>query len=254
MRRRNEPATAGVRCAQVVPWFKAAALSDKGAPVTRPASGLRIEGFATSSQEPSMPDKPISDLHRRMLAAMSIRSFSDKTRQNYIHHVETLTAFLGHSPAHRCRPSSGLGGAWSGTAKTIRSALQIAFLSDARRPFESLGARSVPQAEPLPTARRCLQHLHSNVEISIALAALPGQPRGFLQTLSRRARRDALKTVSGKRTLKSSTKRRLNVSKFASGSAVSTAISSKNVRSPSESVALGGAVLPTHPTVRFRSR
>jgi hypothetical protein len=29
-----------------------------------------------------MPDKLISDLHRRMLADMTIRSFSDKTRQN----------------------------------------------------------------------------------------------------------------------------------------------------------------------------
>jgi integrase/recombinase XerD len=45
-----------------------------------------------------MPDKPISDLHRRMLADMTIRSFGDKTRHDYIRHVETLTAFLGRSP------------------------------------------------------------------------------------------------------------------------------------------------------------
>jgi integrase/recombinase XerD len=45
-----------------------------------------------------MPDKPISDLHRRMLADMTIRSFGDKTRHDYIRHVEALTAFLGRSP------------------------------------------------------------------------------------------------------------------------------------------------------------
>ena len=45
-----------------------------------------------------MPDKPLSDLHRRMLADISIRSFGDKTRHDYIRHVETLTAFLARSP------------------------------------------------------------------------------------------------------------------------------------------------------------
>ena len=45
-----------------------------------------------------MSNKPISDLRRRMLADMTIRSFSDKTKHDYIHHVETLAAFLGRSP------------------------------------------------------------------------------------------------------------------------------------------------------------
>jgi integrase/recombinase XerD len=45
-----------------------------------------------------MPDKPINDLHRRMLADMTIRSFSDKTRQNYIYHIQVLSTFLGRSP------------------------------------------------------------------------------------------------------------------------------------------------------------
>lgn len=45
-----------------------------------------------------MPDNPISDLRRRMLADMTIRSFGDKTRHDYIRHVEKLTAFLGRSP------------------------------------------------------------------------------------------------------------------------------------------------------------
>jgi integrase/recombinase XerD len=44
-----------------------------------------------------MPDKPISDLRRRMLADMAIRSFGTKTRHDYIRHVEVLAAFLGRS-------------------------------------------------------------------------------------------------------------------------------------------------------------
>ncbi len=45
-----------------------------------------------------MPDKPVSDLRRRMLADMTIRSFSDKTRHDYVRHVEALAVFLGRSP------------------------------------------------------------------------------------------------------------------------------------------------------------
>jgi hypothetical protein len=45
-----------------------------------------------------MSDKPISDLRRRMIADMAVRSFSDKTRHDYIRHVETFASFLGRSP------------------------------------------------------------------------------------------------------------------------------------------------------------
>src|SRR6202007_2769724 len=52
----------------------------------------------TSGQELSMRDKPISDLRRRMIADMTVRSFSDKTQQDYIRHIETFARFLGRSP------------------------------------------------------------------------------------------------------------------------------------------------------------
>ncbi len=45
-----------------------------------------------------MSDKPISDLRRRMIADMTVRSFSDKTQHDYIRHVETFASFLGRSP------------------------------------------------------------------------------------------------------------------------------------------------------------
>jgi integrase/recombinase XerD len=45
-----------------------------------------------------MSDKPISDLRRRMIADMTIRSFSDKTQREYIRQVEAFASFLGRSP------------------------------------------------------------------------------------------------------------------------------------------------------------
>jgi len=43
-------------------------------------------------------EKPISDLRRRMLQDMSNRSFGDKTKHDYIKHVEALAQFLGRAP------------------------------------------------------------------------------------------------------------------------------------------------------------
>jgi hypothetical protein len=45
-----------------------------------------------------MSDKPIGDLRRRMIADMTIRTFSEKTQRDYIRHVEAFASFLGHSP------------------------------------------------------------------------------------------------------------------------------------------------------------
>ena len=45
-----------------------------------------------------MSDKPISDLRRRMIADMTVRTFSEKTRHDYIRHVEAFAKSLGRSP------------------------------------------------------------------------------------------------------------------------------------------------------------
>ncbi len=45
-----------------------------------------------------MSDKPISDLRRRMMADMTVRSFGDKTQHDYIRHIEVFAKFLGRSP------------------------------------------------------------------------------------------------------------------------------------------------------------
>ena len=45
-----------------------------------------------------MNEKPISPLRQRMIEDMTVRNFVEKTRNDYIRHVRTFTAFLGRSP------------------------------------------------------------------------------------------------------------------------------------------------------------
>jgi hypothetical protein len=45
-----------------------------------------------------MSERPISPLRRRMVEDMVVRRLGEKTKSNYIYHVESFTAFLGRSP------------------------------------------------------------------------------------------------------------------------------------------------------------
>ncbi len=45
-----------------------------------------------------MSEKPISPLRRRMIEDMTVRNFVEKTRNDYIRHVRSFTAFFGRSP------------------------------------------------------------------------------------------------------------------------------------------------------------
>jgi integrase/recombinase XerD len=45
-----------------------------------------------------MSEKPISPLRRRMIEDKTVRNFVEKTRNDYIRHARTFTAFLGRSP------------------------------------------------------------------------------------------------------------------------------------------------------------
>ena len=66
-----------------------------------------------------MSQKPISPLRRRMIEDMTVRNFVEKTRNDYIRHVRSFTAFLGRSPdtavaedlrrfqLHQSRPACG---------------------------------------------------------------------------------------------------------------------------------------------------
>src|ERR1700722_18624041 len=69
--------------------------------VTRRASRLEDRGVqAPPPQDRSTPmsEKPISPLRRRMIEDMTVRNFVEKTRNDYIRHVRTFTAFLGRAP------------------------------------------------------------------------------------------------------------------------------------------------------------
>ena len=48
-----------------------------------------------------MSEKPISPLRQRMIEDMTVRSFGEKTRNDYIRRVKTFTAFLGPSSGAR---------------------------------------------------------------------------------------------------------------------------------------------------------
>jgi site-specific recombinase XerD len=45
-----------------------------------------------------MTQEAVSPLCRRMIEDMAVRNFVEKTRNDYIRHVKTFTAFLGRSP------------------------------------------------------------------------------------------------------------------------------------------------------------
>jgi hypothetical protein len=52
-----------------------------------------------------MSEEPISNLRRRMLEDMAVRKFGDKTKHDYIRHIESFARFLGRSPACTTRGS-----------------------------------------------------------------------------------------------------------------------------------------------------
>src|ERR1700721_4030840 len=69
--------------------------------VTSRASCLENRGVyhpPPQDRSPPMSEKPISPLRRRMIEDMTVRNFVEKTRNDYIRHVKTFTAFLGRSP------------------------------------------------------------------------------------------------------------------------------------------------------------
>ena len=49
-----------------------------------------------------MSEKPISPLRQRMIEDMTVRNFIEKTRNDYIRHVLSLTAFLRRSQKRAC--------------------------------------------------------------------------------------------------------------------------------------------------------
>lgn len=46
-----------------------------------------------------LSDRPVSPMRARMIEDMTVRGFVEKTRQDYVRHVQAFAAFIGRSPA-----------------------------------------------------------------------------------------------------------------------------------------------------------
>ncbi len=47
----------------------------------------------------NLSDRRVSPLRARMVEDMTVRGFAEKTRQDYVRHVQAFAAFIGRSPA-----------------------------------------------------------------------------------------------------------------------------------------------------------
>src|SRR4051812_21021533 len=62
-----------------------------------PSWGLRVGNLVLKTGAP-MTEMAISPLRRGMIEDMTVRNFVEKTRNDYIRQVKSLTAFLGRPP------------------------------------------------------------------------------------------------------------------------------------------------------------
>ena len=47
----------------------------------------------------NLSDRRVSPLRARMIEDMTVRGFTEKTRQDYVRHVQAFAAFIGRSPS-----------------------------------------------------------------------------------------------------------------------------------------------------------
>src|SRR5260370_34934344 len=47
----------------------------------------------------NLSDRRVSPLRARMIEDMTVRGFTEKTRQDYVRHAQAFAAFIGRSPA-----------------------------------------------------------------------------------------------------------------------------------------------------------
>src|SRR5260370_34031467 len=47
----------------------------------------------------NLSDRRVSPLRARMIEDMTVRGFTEKTRQDYVRHAQACAAFIGRSPA-----------------------------------------------------------------------------------------------------------------------------------------------------------
>ena len=129
-------------------------------------------------------EKPISDLRRRMLQDMSNRSFGDRTKHDYIRHVEALAKFLGRAPdtatvddVRRFQADRIAGGAQPPKMNSQASALRFFFTITLGRPdlANQLARTHYP---------RKLPRVLSPEDVSRLLEAAPGPGLKYKAALS----------------------------------------------------------------------
>ena len=66
--------------------------------------------------------RPISPLRARMIEDMTVRGFTEKTRQDYVRHMQAFAAFIGRSPRRRRRGMCAVSSYTRGRAACSRRA------------------------------------------------------------------------------------------------------------------------------------
>ena len=122
----------------------------------------------------NLSDRPVSPLRARMIEDMTVRGFAEKTRQDYVRHVQAFAAFIGRSPA-TATPGDIRGfqlhqrqsGMQPPSINTAVSALRFLFTVTLNRPELARRLTVVRQPRRLPSVL-------SVEEVALLLQAAPG--------------------------------------------------------------------------------
>ena len=122
----------------------------------------------------NLSDRRVSPLRARMIEDMTVRGFTEKTRQDYVRHVQAFAAFIGRSPATatpgdmRGFPAApAAGGMQPPSINSAVSALRFFFVVTLDRPDLARRLTVVRQPRRLPAVL-------SAEEIALLLQAAPG--------------------------------------------------------------------------------
>jgi integrase/recombinase XerD len=122
----------------------------------------------------NISDRRVSPLRARMVEDMTVRGFTEKTRQDYVRHVQAFAAFIGRSPA-TATPDDIRGfqlhqrqsGMQPPSINTAVSALRFLFTMTLDRPDLARHLTIVRQPRRLPSVL-------SVEEVALLLQAAPG--------------------------------------------------------------------------------
>ena len=122
----------------------------------------------------NLSDRRVSPLRARMIEDMTVRGFTEKTRQDYVRHAQAFAAFIGRSPA-TATPDDIRGfqlhqrqsGMQPPSINTAVSALRFLFTVTLDRPELARRLTVVRQPRRLPSVL-------SVAEVALLLQAAPG--------------------------------------------------------------------------------